>query len=278
MHPVRLASGAAASKSAAARVTGTCNDGATTMVPQPTPAHLGAAGLKQLPLAPDMKRVDLVAPPFSNPTNVAGRAHQAVAWRRPRLPRRPSKRWRRSSATVARMTAAWRAHRAGGVPPRLVAPTSRALKALARAVKARHPGRARNAALDVAKRPSTSSCVTGLPPRSIDARFDLWTRQLRVDATAGNVPAVNGDIATPSSGFATESHAPSTASLSLAWTPTSRSSGRVWPTRISPRPPRPPQLSKGWWQAPHSASPHRGRQTRSATATGAATATCRRTP
>jgi len=94
------------------------------------------------------------------------------------------------------MTAAWRAHRAGGVPPRLVAPTSRALKALARAVKARHPGRARNAALDVAKRPSTSSCVTGLPPRSIDARFDLWTRQLRVDATAGNVPAVNGDIAT----------------------------------------------------------------------------------
>lgn len=196
MHPVRLASGAAASKSAAARVTGTCNDGATTMVPQPTPAHLGAAGLKQLPLAPDMKRVDLVAPPFSNPTNVAGRAHQAVAWRRPRLPRRPSKRWRRSSATVARMTAAWRAHRAGGAPPRLVAPTSRALKALARAVKARHPGRARNAALTFAKRPSTSSCVTGLPPRSIDARFDLWTRPLRVDATAGNVPAVNGDIAT----------------------------------------------------------------------------------
>ena len=270
MHPVRLASGAAASKSAAARVTGTCNDGATTMVPQPTPAHLGAAGLKQLPLAPDMKRVDLVAPPFSNPTNVAGRAHQAVAWRRPRLPRRPSKRCRRSSATVARMTAAWRAHRAGGVPPRLVAPTSRALKALARAVKARHPGRARNAALDVAKRPSTSSCVTGLPPRSI-------ARQLRVERRPATCPRSTA-ISPPSSGFATEPHAPSTASLSLAWTPTSRNSGRVWPTRISPRPPRPPQLSKGCWQAPHSASPHRGRQTRSATATGAATATCRRTP
>jgi len=195
MHPVRLASGAAASKSAAARVTGTCNDGATTMVPQPTPAHLGAAGLKQLPLAPDMKRVDLVAPPFSNPTNVAGRAHQAVAWRRPRLPRRPSKRWRRSSATVARMTAAWRAHRAGGVPPRLVAPTSRALKAPPEQSRLDIP-------VGLATPPSTLPSGPR-PPAALPASRRDRSRPLRpLDATAprrataGNVPAVNGDIAT----------------------------------------------------------------------------------
>jgi hypothetical protein len=43
---------------------------ATTTIPQATPAQLAAAGLDKLPLAPKSKRVDLVAPPFTNPTKV----------------------------------------------------------------------------------------------------------------------------------------------------------------------------------------------------------------
>ena len=43
---------------------------ATTTIPQATPAQLAAAGLDKLPLAPKSERVDLVAPPFSDPTKV----------------------------------------------------------------------------------------------------------------------------------------------------------------------------------------------------------------
>jgi hypothetical protein len=47
-----------------------CRDSVATAVPQPTAAQLGAAGLGRLPLAPDARRADLVAPPFSNPTAI----------------------------------------------------------------------------------------------------------------------------------------------------------------------------------------------------------------
>ncbi len=51
--------------------TGTpCQATAHTKVPQPTPAQLEAAGFDTLPLAPDAKRVDLVAAAFSRPTEV----------------------------------------------------------------------------------------------------------------------------------------------------------------------------------------------------------------
>ena len=47
-----------------------CNDSVATAVPQPTAAQLDAAGLGRLPLAPDDRRVDLVAPPFSDSTSI----------------------------------------------------------------------------------------------------------------------------------------------------------------------------------------------------------------
>ncbi|MDP9492189.1 MAG: hypothetical protein M3P42_08350 [Actinomycetota bacterium] len=56
---------------AAGGASGTCRDSASTRVPQPTGAQLAAAGLARLPLASDDARVDLVAPPFSNPTEVS---------------------------------------------------------------------------------------------------------------------------------------------------------------------------------------------------------------
>ena len=47
-----------------------CAASAGTTIPQPTAAQMRAAGLDKLPVASDGKRVDLVAPPFSNSTSV----------------------------------------------------------------------------------------------------------------------------------------------------------------------------------------------------------------
>ena len=47
-----------------------CRGDASRSVPQPTPAELAAAGLGELPLAPRSARVDLVSPPFANPTEI----------------------------------------------------------------------------------------------------------------------------------------------------------------------------------------------------------------
>jgi hypothetical protein len=50
-----------------------CGDGDSsepTSVPQPTAAQMAASGLNKLPVAPDSKRVDLTAPPFSQSTEV----------------------------------------------------------------------------------------------------------------------------------------------------------------------------------------------------------------
>ncbi len=108
----------------------------------------------------------------------------------------PSKRWRSVSAAVRKMKAAWKAHRADGVPRRLVAPTSRALKVLTRAAKAHNRGRTRNAALDVTQS-ALDLQLRYQPQAEIDrARFDLWTRQVGVDAAARNRAAVSGDVAT----------------------------------------------------------------------------------
>jgi hypothetical protein len=47
-----------------------CQPTASTPIPQPTQQRLDAAGLGDIPLAPDSSRRDLVAAPFSDPTSV----------------------------------------------------------------------------------------------------------------------------------------------------------------------------------------------------------------
>jgi hypothetical protein len=49
-----------------------CGEGGdeSTPVPQPTSAQMAASGLAKLPVVPDSDRVDLTAPPFSDPTDV----------------------------------------------------------------------------------------------------------------------------------------------------------------------------------------------------------------
>jgi hypothetical protein len=104
--------------------------------------------------------------------------------------------WRAASAAVERISAAWRAHRASGVPPRLVAPLTHALAALDRAVAGQRPAKARNAAIDVAQA-TLDVRLRYRPPTEIDrARFALWARQALVDAAARSRSGLSGDVAT----------------------------------------------------------------------------------
>lgn len=105
--------------------------------------------------------------------------------------------WSQASRTVSRMGEAWAAHRrTGDVPPRLVAPTSGALKALAREVADRDRTGSRQAALDVAQA-GLDLQLQYRPAAEIDlGRFDAWLRQLLVDARARDHGALLGDVAT----------------------------------------------------------------------------------
>jgi len=109
--------------------------------------------------------------------------------------------WAAVSAAREKLTDAWAAYRAGGVPPLLEIQMNRALEALGGdalvpAANAQDATGTRKAALAVA--------LAGLdfqlqyrPPAEIDlARFDLWTLHLLVDAAGGEPGDVAGDVTT----------------------------------------------------------------------------------
>jgi hypothetical protein len=107
-----------------------------------------------------------------------------------------SRSWKSAGTTALKLDAAWKGLRAGEVPPRLAPPMTRALDALAAAVDARDAARAGTAAIDVAQA-TVDLKLRHLPPAEIDlARFELWTRQTLVDAEAGDLAGVTGDVAT----------------------------------------------------------------------------------
>jgi hypothetical protein len=94
------------------------------------------------------------------------------------------------------MISTWTTFRAGGVPERLGAQMSQALHALATAVGARNSQEAQQAALEVADA-SLDLQLRYRPAVQINlARFQLWARQLMVDAAANNAGAVHGDVTT----------------------------------------------------------------------------------
>jgi hypothetical protein len=107
-----------------------------------------------------------------------------------------AKDWTSASASLASMTRAWDAYRAGQVPPRLAAEPRAALDALATTVRTRSQRRASQAALDVANA-TLDLQLRYRPPAEINlARFELWAWQLAVDAKARNPGAVHGDVTT----------------------------------------------------------------------------------
>ena len=104
--------------------------------------------------------------------------------------------WKRAASVATVMDTAWRTYRSTGIPPRLVAPTTNALTTLRRQITSRNSVATRHAALQVLQ-----ACLDlqlrSRPQIEIDrARFDLWLRQLILDASVRDDAAVNGDIAT----------------------------------------------------------------------------------
>jgi hypothetical protein len=105
-------------------------------------------------------------------------------------------RWTAASARVDTMAAAWKRTRGGEVPKLLAGQMSEAVGALAKAVDARDPARARQAALRV-EQAALDLQLRYRPPAEVDLeRLDLWARQLLVDAAARDRGAVAGDVAT----------------------------------------------------------------------------------
>ena len=90
----------------------------------------------------------------------------------------------------------WATYRQGEVPQRIAVELDRGLEALGPAIKARDQAAAGTAAIDVAQ--STLDLeLRHQPQAEVDlARFELWARQIQVDAAAGNQGGVNGDVAT----------------------------------------------------------------------------------
>jgi hypothetical protein len=105
-----------------------------------------------------------------------------------------SRDWQAASATVKKMTAAWKTIGVGEVPDRLRPQLSGALVALEAGVKGRKAPQTSQAAIDIA-RWSLDLQLRHRPVAEIElARLDLWAAQLLVDAAAGDVAAVNGDF------------------------------------------------------------------------------------
>src|SRR5262249_50630881 len=97
---------------------------------------------------------------------------------------------------LAHVAGAWRALRRIPQPPMVASRLDAALGSMSRAIGAKRSLRVRQAAIDVLQ----STFDLELRHRSATAvdeeRLVLWTRQLLVDAAAGNRDGVAGDVAT----------------------------------------------------------------------------------
>jgi hypothetical protein len=104
--------------------------------------------------------------------------------------------WKLASVTAGDLNEAWDRLRAREVPPRLVPPMRSALTQLSAAIDHRAEAPASSAAIDVA-RATLDLKLRHLAPAKIDrGRFELWARQVLVDAEAADLAGVSGDVAT----------------------------------------------------------------------------------
>jgi hypothetical protein len=107
-----------------------------------------------------------------------------------------SKDWNAAATGERAAVRAWRDYQRGEVPRRLGLEMDTALDALATAIEGRDQTRAGTATIDVAQS-TTDLMLRDRPPVEIDlARFELWARQILVDASAGDLGGVTGDVAT----------------------------------------------------------------------------------
>jgi hypothetical protein len=104
--------------------------------------------------------------------------------------------WSRAAAGAEDASAAWKSYSSSDVPPRVATEMTRALVELPRAIENRDPTAAGTAAIDVSQSVLDHK-LHYLPPAEIDlARFELWARQIVVDASANDIGGITGDVAT----------------------------------------------------------------------------------
>ncbi|MDX6586265.1 MAG: hypothetical protein QOI31_738 [Solirubrobacterales bacterium] len=103
--------------------------------------------------------------------------------------------WKSAAISKQAATHAWDAYDSGQVPPRLAKEMELALSELAASINARDQAQAGYAAIDVAQ--STLDLeLRYRKPAEIDlARFELWARQVLVDAAAADAGGVRSDVA-----------------------------------------------------------------------------------
>lgn len=104
--------------------------------------------------------------------------------------------WGQAGAAVDSASAAWDALAGDDQPPYLATEMERALDDAGAAVAARDQAKAGTAAIDVAQS-ALDLRLRHDPPTEIDrARFGMWARQILVDARAGDIGGVRGDVTT----------------------------------------------------------------------------------
>jgi hypothetical protein len=106
-----------------------------------------------------------------------------------------AKNWKAAAASAQALNASWDSYRAGGVSPRLATEMSRALESLSNAIAGRDQSQAATAAIDVGQS-ALDFELRHRPPTDVDrGRLELCSRQLQVDASAGDASGVRSDIA-----------------------------------------------------------------------------------
>jgi hypothetical protein len=104
--------------------------------------------------------------------------------------------WPAASTTLAGMRAAFESYRAGGVSARLDEQLDDALRRLGDEIDNEDAVEARNASIEVS-RATLDFHLRHRPPTEVDlARFELWARQILVDAEDDDAEGVDGDVTT----------------------------------------------------------------------------------
>jgi hypothetical protein len=143
----------------------------------------------------DLEALALAVPADARRGPVPGELHLLAIGATAILESSRVREWETAAATLARMRAAWKTLKAEAPPPMIAARLSQALESLSAATKAHQAARLEQAAIDLGHS-AYDLQLRYRPADEIDqARFELWTQQLRVDAAAGDLGAVSGDVA-----------------------------------------------------------------------------------
>jgi len=104
--------------------------------------------------------------------------------------------WKSAEKVAQGMLEAWKAFRAGDVPPRLIKPTRLALEDLVAQIAAQERSKTLAASVDAAYA-SNDLRLRYRPVVEVDAaRFELWARRVLVDAGEGSLGGVRSDLVT----------------------------------------------------------------------------------